>query len=108
MGIDQVGDVLIYMGTIAGALAAIGIVLRVGVVRPLKNWLERYVITAIKASARVSLSTADTAQKVLEQVESPTGSSIRTALDRMEAEQIRQFTLLELHTRDPRAHEDPV
>ncbi len=44
MGLKDLGDFLIYLGAIAAALAAIGVVLRFVVVRPLMNKLKAELI----------------------------------------------------------------
>jgi len=40
INLHHFGDAIIYMGAIAAALAAIGILLRWVVVRPLKTWIS--------------------------------------------------------------------
>jgi hypothetical protein len=44
MALKDIGDFLIYLGAIAAALAAIGVVLRFVVVRPLMNKLKEELI----------------------------------------------------------------
>lgn len=43
MDVRTVGDALIYLGYLAAALAAIGVVVRVAVVRPLQKWLREQI-----------------------------------------------------------------
>lgn len=43
MTVRELTDLLIYAGTVAGALAAIGIFLRFAVVRPLKSWIHEQI-----------------------------------------------------------------
>ncbi|MCI0687226.1 MAG: hypothetical protein L0Y54_08325 [Sporichthyaceae bacterium] len=43
MTIRNLGDLIIYAGAVAAALAAIGAVLRLVVVRPLKAWLAEHI-----------------------------------------------------------------
>ncbi|WP_301177243.1 hypothetical protein [Actinomadura geliboluensis] len=43
LDLRDVGAAVIYLGMIAGALAAIGIVVRVVVVRPLQKWLREQI-----------------------------------------------------------------
>lgn len=44
MGLKDIGDFLIYLGAIAAALTAIGVLLRFTVVRPLMNKLKEELI----------------------------------------------------------------
>lgn len=39
MTVRGLGDVIIYLGAVAGALTAVGVLARWCVVRPLKRWL---------------------------------------------------------------------
>jgi hypothetical protein len=43
INLQAVGAAVIYLGMVAGALAAIGVVLRVAVVRPLQKWLREQI-----------------------------------------------------------------
>lgn len=52
MEVQDLGDGLIYLGMVAGALATIGVVLRFAVVRPLQKWLREQIkpdLTAVHA-----------------------------------------------------------
>lgn len=40
INLHRLGDAVIYMGALAAAMAAIGILLRWVVVRPLKSWIS--------------------------------------------------------------------
>lgn len=44
MQLQDLGDALIYVGALAAALAAIGIVLRWAVVRPVQRYIQREIL----------------------------------------------------------------
>lgn len=49
MTVRDIGDVIIYAGTVAAALAAIGALLRYIVLRPLKTWITEQIKQPVDA-----------------------------------------------------------
>lgn len=77
MTVRHLGDLIIYTGAVAAALAAIGALLRWGVVRPLKNWL----------AAEIGIPLRDTrsrAQAIEAEVSHNHGTSLKDAVVRTE------------------------
>lgn len=68
-----IGAAVIYLGMVAGALAAIGVVLRFAVVRPLQKWLREQI--------RAPLT------EVHAEVTPNHGGSLKDAVTRIEAAQ---------------------
>jgi flagellar biosynthesis/type III secretory pathway M-ring protein FliF/YscJ len=80
MTIKNLGDLLIYLGAIAGALTAIGwLIYRVGV-RPFVRWLK----TEITETREQVTQTRDAAEAVQAEVSHNHGHSIKDVVDRTE------------------------
>jgi hypothetical protein len=77
MTVRHLGDLIIYLGAVAGALAAIGALLRWGVVKPLKRWLA--------AEVRGPLDETRTSAAAIEaEVSHNHGTSLKDAVTRTE------------------------
>ena len=80
MELHDLTDGLIYLGYLAGAVAAIGVVVRVGIVRPLKTWIRELLREQI-ATVRDPLA------EVHAEVTPNHGSSMKDAVARIEQQQ---------------------
>ena len=75
--IKNLGDAVIYLGAVAAALAAIGVVARFAVLRPLKSWIREQI-------QPVMHETRDAANAVQAEVSPNHGHSIKDVVDRTE------------------------
>jgi hypothetical protein len=81
--IKDLGDALIYLGGVAGALAAIGVVLRYVVVQPLKKWMREQVKPPL--------------EQVRAEVSHNSGHSLKDAVSRVERKVDRLDERLDAH-----------
>jgi hypothetical protein len=70
MSIRHLGDVIIYLGMLAGALASMGVVARYVIVLPLKKWIIEQIRSPLHA--------------VQAEVSNNGGGSMKDAVDRTE------------------------
>lgn len=82
----QAGDVLVYLGQLALAMAAVGVVLRFTVIRPFKHWIAEQLREPVGQIAVLSA-----------EMQPDHGSSLRDAVDRVEV-------ALSSHVADHEAH----
>lgn len=80
MTVKHLGDVVIYLGAIAVALTAMGVLLRRLVVMPLKHWLKEQISQTRNAVEAVQ----ETANAVHAEVTPNHGSSLKDAVTRTE------------------------
>ena len=78
MTVRHLGDLIIYLGAIAAALAAIGALLRYLVVGPLKRWIRDELRAPLEA-------TRSSAAAIETEVSRNSGSSMKDAVVRTEA-----------------------
>lgn len=83
MELRTVGDALIYLGAIAAALAAIGLVARWAVVVPLRRWLQEQIQPPL--------------ERVHAEMSPDSGLSLRDAVTRIERAQERLGSRLADH-----------
>ncbi|MFD0883720.1 hypothetical protein ACFQ08_04010 [Streptosporangium algeriense] len=81
MTIRALGDLVVYLGAVAAALAAIGVVVRWAVVRPLKKWVAEQVGMVRESTAAVQ----ETADKVHAEVSPNHGQSLKDTVNRTES-----------------------
>lgn len=77
MSVRNLGDLIIYFGALATALAAIGALIRWGVVRPLKSWIADEVRGPLR-------ETQSHAQAIEAEVSHNHGTSLKDAVVRTE------------------------
>lgn len=70
------GDALIYLGAVSGALAALGVVLRFLVVKPIKSWITTQVAPVHK-QVRPNGGPQDTTRHLLEQTASDSAETLK-------------------------------
>ncbi|MEV0968526.1 hypothetical protein [Microtetraspora glauca] len=80
MTVRSLGDLIIYSGTVAAALAAIGAIVRWVVLRPLKKWIAEQ-IRKVQQSTQAVQETAD---KVHAEVSPNHGHSLKDTVVRTE------------------------
>lgn len=80
MDLKQVGDIVLYLGAIAAALAAIGVVVHWAVVRPIKAYLKREFLAVNDKADAIT----DKAQTIVTEVTPDSGASIKDTVNRVD------------------------
>lgn len=81
MSVRDVGDLVIYAGAVAGALGAIGVLLRVLVVRPIRARINEQIETHV---SRKLTTVGDQVGEVQAEVSPNRGKSMADAVNRTE------------------------
>lgn len=82
--IKNLGDIVIYLGALAAALAAIGVVGRYTVLQPLKRWMREQIQPTIRETRDTASETLDAANAVQAEVSPDHGRSIKDTVDRID------------------------
>ncbi|MGW4639538.1 hypothetical protein ACWEN6_13470 [Sphaerisporangium sp. NPDC004334] len=78
--IRDLGDFVIYLGGVAAALAAMGVLARYVVLRPLKRWVGEQITALLQGTQAVQ----ETAEEVRNEVKNNGGNSLKDAVTRTE------------------------
>ncbi|WP_329251840.1 hypothetical protein OG417_07860 [Actinoallomurus sp. NBC_01490] len=84
MTVRGLGDVIIYLGAVAGALTAVGVLARWCVVRPLKRWLAAEVGAPLQQARQVAEDTHSKTTAIEAEVSHNHGTSLKDAVTRTE------------------------